>query len=51
MKIILTEENLNNLIVFLNRIEYKGLQEVEAISQILFAIKNPIHEEVEGART
>ncbi len=50
MKYIFTEENLNNLVVFLNRVEYKGLQEVEAIGQILSVLKKPIIDEIDCVR-
>lgn len=35
MLIELTEQQINNLIVFLNRVEIKGFQEVEAFNQIV----------------
>lgn len=34
----LNEEQRNNLLVFLNRIDYKGLKEVEAVNSILVAL-------------
>ena len=30
----------NNLMTFLDRVEYKGLQEVEAINEIIAALNN-----------
>lgn len=38
----LSEQNVNNLLVFLNRIKYEGFEEVEAINQIMHQLKNPI---------
>lgn len=40
INIKLSDEQLNNLIVFLNRVEYKGLEEVHAIQEILATINN-----------
>lgn len=37
-EIQLTEEQYQNLLVFLNRVEYKGLKEVEAVNDILVAL-------------
>lgn len=34
----LNEEQRNNLLAFLNRVEYKGLKEVELIGNILVAL-------------
>lgn len=35
MKIELDDVMVNNLLIFLNRIEYKGLEEAQAITQIV----------------
>lgn len=34
------EEQLNNLMVFLNRVEMKGFQELTAMNQILDVLQN-----------
>lgn len=45
----LNESQLNNLILFLDRIEYKGLKEVEAINSITSALRNSkIKDEVQS---
>lgn len=38
MIIDFNKQQLNNLITFLDRIEYKGLTEVQAINDIMFQI-------------
>lgn len=38
IKLQLNKSQLNNLILFLNKVEYKGLDEVQAIQEILSAI-------------
>lgn len=38
MKIEMTEAMINNLLIFLNRIEYKGLDEAQAVTYIVNAI-------------
>ena len=45
MKIELTEQQLQNLMAFLNRVEYKGLQEAQAINEIMTVLSNPIETE------
>lgn len=40
----LTKEQRDNLLVFLNRIDYKGLKEVEAINSIIIALSKEIKE-------
>jgi len=30
-----TEQQINNLVVFLNRVDYKGLAEVQAVTEIM----------------
>lgn len=40
----ITEVQKHNILEFLNRVEYKGLQEVQAISEILFVMNNPVIE-------
>lgn len=39
-KVRLKENDLTNLFVFLDRVEYKGLKEVEAIQMLTYALKN-----------
>lgn len=41
MKFEMDEQTLNNLVAFLNRVEYRGLQEVQAINQIMEILSNP----------
>ena len=43
-KYFITDGDLKNLIIFLNRVEYKGLEEVSAINKILAVLENPIEE-------
>lgn len=42
MKLEFNESQLKNLVVFLDRIEFKGLQEVQAINEIINVINNPV---------
>lgn len=42
MKYELTESQINNLIVFLNRVNYEGLKDINAINEILQSLNNPI---------
>ncbi|MCT4597457.1 MAG: hypothetical protein N4A50_06215 [Vallitalea sp.] len=39
-QITIKENDLTNLLVFLDRVEYKGLKEVEAVSVLTYALKN-----------
>lgn len=41
MKFEMDEQTLNNLVAFLNRVEYRGLQEVQAINQIMEILSSP----------
>lgn len=44
----LNKEQRDNLLVFLNRLEYKGLKEVEAVGDIVYALHNEkVSEETE----
>lgn len=45
MKIEFAEQQLQNLIVFLDRVKYEGLKEVQAISEIMGVLNNPIKDE------
>lgn len=47
MKIELTEEQYHNLLLFLNRVDYKGLVEVEAASQIIASLVKGKHENID----
>jgi len=42
MKFEINETILNNLLVFLDRVEIKGLQEIAMMNQILNVLQNPI---------
>jgi len=42
MNIKLNERQLQNLLLFLNRLEYKGLEEVEAAYEIVMAINEAL---------
>lgn len=42
MNIKLSERQLQNLLLFLNRVKYKGLEEVEAAYEIVMAINEAL---------
>lgn len=42
MKIEMTEAMINNLLIFLNRIEYKGLDEAQAVTYIVNTISQAL---------
>jgi hypothetical protein len=44
MKFELTEQDLNNLKVFLNRVKYEGLQEAIAVTNIINALMKPVND-------
>ena len=44
VKFEMTKEQLNNLMVFLDRVDYKGFKEVGAIQEIMVALQSPIYE-------
>jgi len=44
MKYEIPDRIKSNLMEFLNRVEYKGFNEVAAIQEILFIFNNPIKE-------
>jgi len=44
MKIEMTEAMINNLLIFLNRIEYKGLDEAQAVTYIVNAISQALNQ-------
>ena len=41
VKFEMTKEQLNNLITFLDRVDYKGFQEIGAVQEIMVALQNP----------
>jgi len=45
MKIEITDQQYNNLMVFLDRVELKGFNEVQAFNEIIVALRNPIVEQ------
>lgn len=45
MKFELTEAQVHNLKIFLDRVEYKGFNEVSAISELIYVFENPIQED------
>ncbi len=47
MKYELKEHQLKNLLAFLDRVEYKGLQEVQVANELIYILNSPIQEEKE----
>jgi len=47
LKITFTEQQKNNLMIFLDRVPLKGLKEVQAINEILNALNRIAKEESE----
>ncbi|GCD11789.1 hypothetical protein [Clostridium tagluense] len=47
MKVELTNEMLNNLMLFMDRIDIKGLKEIHAINEILDATYRAKNQEIE----
>lgn len=45
MRYELSEQVLNNLIIFLDRVSFQSLKEHTALSEILGVLNNPIKEE------
>ena len=45
MKFEFTEQALNNLLIFIDRIQFSGLKELQAINEIMTILNNPIKEE------
>ncbi|WP_226035594.1 hypothetical protein [Aquibacillus saliphilus] len=45
MKINIEEYQVKNLVMFLNRCEFKGLEEVQAVSEILDILDSTIKQE------
>jgi len=50
-KIILSDNQLANLFIFLDRVEIKGFKEVQAINELLSALNNPLNEEQESNKS
>ena len=46
VKIEMTKEQIGNLMVFLDRVSYKGFGEVGVIQGIIVALQSPIQENV-----
>ena len=46
-KFIFPKEDLQNLLIFLDRVQYNGLKEVDAINRIVRILQNPIDEKEE----
>lgn len=47
MKYELSNEVVNNLMVFLDRVQVKGFQEIQALQEVVNALQNPDNEEIE----
>jgi hypothetical protein len=45
MKYEISTQQHQNLLIFLNRIEYKGFEEVQAINSIMNALNTPLIDE------
>ena len=43
----MTDQQVNNLLVFLDRVEYKGLKDVQAIQELLRVLGSPEEQEDE----
>ena len=44
MKMEFTQQQLQNLMAFLDRVEIKGLKEIQAITEIIHILSSPIQE-------
>jgi hypothetical protein len=44
LKFVFPNEDLQNLLIFLDRVQYNGLKEVDAINRIVRILQNPIDE-------
>jgi hypothetical protein len=47
MKFEISEQVINNLLAFLDRIEYKGFKEIAAINEIMNVLNSTVKEENE----
>ncbi len=45
MKYELNENQLKNLLAFLDRVEYKGLKEIQLANELLYVFNSPIQKE------
>jgi len=46
----LTFEDFKNLLIFLNRVQYNGLQETTAVNKILQILEVPFKDEIENQK-
>lgn len=46
----LTFEDFKNLLIFLNRVQYSGLQETTAVNKILQILEVPFKDEIENQK-
>ncbi len=44
------KSSLNNLLNFLDRVDYKGLNEVKALNQIINILENPIDDKAKNKK-
>ena len=44
VKFEMTKEQLRNLMVFLDRVSYKGFREIGLVQEIMVALQNPMYE-------
>ena len=44
VKFEMTKEQLSNLMVFLDRVSYKGFREIGVIQEIMVALQSPMYE-------
>jgi hypothetical protein len=51
MHIHISEQARSNLLIFLNRVELKGLEEVQAFTEIIQALQSPIPAETSDQTT
>jgi len=47
MKFELSEQTINNILIFLDRCEIKGFKEIQAMQDIINKLNSPIKEEIE----
>lgn len=40
----ISEQIMNNILVFLDRVDYKGIKEIQAVNEVLQVLNNPIQE-------
>jgi len=44
LKITFTEQQINNMMIFLDRVPIKGIKEIQAMNEILNALNHPTEE-------